>query len=213
MPPLAPCAVRLRSALETSCLSHRSAAPSTRWPSAGACSCTRPVERAVLGAPPLTALASRRGLCRLRAALTHSGRAAAPRRAQWEAAVPLREEAAAADSAALGTQVRHQHRDAHSAGKALQGRALQQGHMPPRAVPGLGACASSRCAWRLWAAQHSQRERRPTRAKPPPRVLEPAASKGADSTALSHPGTALPPSFAGRATTRSCAAAPPSTSR
>jgi|SouAtlMetagenome_1021521.scaffolds.fasta_scaffold18446_1 hypothetical protein len=35
----------------------------------------------------------------------------------------------------------------------------QQGQSVPLAVPQLGSCASSRRAWRLWAARHSQEER------------------------------------------------------
>ena len=49
--------------------------------------------------------------------------------------------------------------------------------MPALAVLQLGSCASSGRAWRLRAARHSQEEAGPLRAQPPPRVLEPAASK------------------------------------
>ena len=71
---------------------------------------------------------------------------------------------------------------------------------PLSAVPQLGACASSGCAWRLWAARHSYGEARPLGSQPLPRVLEPAASKVADSTASSHPGVRVadkPGSFNG----------------
>ena len=53
--------------------------------------------------------------------------------------------------------------------------------VPPTAGRQLGSCASSERAWRLWAARHSQGEARPPESQPPPRVLEPAASKAADS--------------------------------
>ena len=56
------------------------------------------------------------------------------------------------------------------------------------AVPQLARCASSGRTWRLWAARHSQEEPGPPGAPPPPRMLEPAASKAADFTALDHPG-------------------------
>ena len=59
---------------------------------------------------------------------------------------------------------------------------------PPLAVPQLGPCALSGRAWRLWAARHSQEEADPLGAQPPPRVLAPAASKAADSTAFDHAG-------------------------
>ena len=55
-------------------------------------------------------------------------------------------------------------------------------------VPQLGSCASSGRAWRLWAARHSQGEAGPLGAQPLPGVLDPAASKGSDSTAF-HPST------------------------
>ena len=42
------------------------------------------------------------------------------------------------------------------------------------------ACASSGCAWRLWAARLSQEEAGPLGVHPLPRVLELAASKAAD---------------------------------
>ena len=58
------------------------------------------------------------------------------------------------------------------------------------AVPQLGCCASSGRAWRLWTARHSQGEADPLGAQPLPRVLEPAASKAADSPAFDHPGAA-----------------------
>ena len=60
--------------------------------------------------------------------------------------------------------------------------ALRQGQSGPLAVPQLGSCTSSRCAWRLWAARHSQ---------PLPRVLDPTASKAADSTAVDRSGARL----------------------
>ena len=52
----------------------------------------------------------------------------------------------------------------------------------------LGSCASSGCAWRLRTARCSQGEAYPLGAQPPPRVLQPAASKAADSTAFDHAG-------------------------
>ena len=52
----------------------------------------------------------------------------------------------------------------------------QQGQSVPLAVPQLGSCASSRRAWRLWVARHSQGEAGPLGAPPLPRLLEPAAS-------------------------------------
>ena len=55
---------------------------------------------------------------------------------------------------------------------------------PPLAAPQLGSCTSSGRAWRLWAARHSQEEANPLGAQPLPRVLELAASKAADFTAL-----------------------------
>ena len=56
------------------------------------------------------------------------------------------------------------------------------------AVPRLGSCASSGRAWRLWAAWRSNEEASPLSALPLPRLLEPAASKAADFTAVDHPG-------------------------
>ena len=58
--------------------------------------------------------------------------------------------------------------------------------VPPLAVPQLAPCASSGRIWRLCAARYSQSEARPLGAQPPPRVLELAASKVADSTAFDH---------------------------
>ena len=55
---------------------------------------------------------------------------------------------------------------------------------PPLTGPQLGSCASSGRAWRLRATRHSQGEAGPLGAQPLPRVLEPAASKAADSTAF-----------------------------
>ena len=55
--------------------------------------------------------------------------------------------------------------------------ACQHGPAHPSAAPQLGSCASSGCAWRLWAARHSYAEARPLGSQPRPRVLEPAASK------------------------------------
>eukprot|EP00964_Phaeocystis_antarctica_P095546 scaffold61983_cov72-Phaeocystis_antarctica.AAC.2 len=49
--------------------------------------------------------------------------------------------------------------------------------LPPWAAPQLGARASSARAWRLRAARRSQEEAGPLGAQPPPRGLEPAASK------------------------------------
>ena len=54
------------------------------------------------------------------------------------------------------------------------------------AVPQLARCASSGRTWRLWAARHSQEAAGPPGAPPPPRMLEPAASKAADFTAFDH---------------------------
>ena len=56
------------------------------------------------------------------------------------------------------------------------------------AVPELGSCASSGGAW-LWPAWPSQEEAGPLGAQPLPKVLELAASKAADSTAVDPPGT------------------------
>ena len=67
---------------------------------------------------------------------------------------------------------------------------LQRGQSAPKAVPGLSSCASSGRGWWLWAARYSQEEAGPLGAQPPPRVLELAASKAADSTAFDHPGLA-----------------------
>ena len=53
---------------------------------------------------------------------------------------------------------------------------------PALAAPQLGACASSGCAWLLFAARHSQEEAVPLGAQPPPRGLTRAASKVADLT-------------------------------
>ena len=44
------------------------------------------------------------------------------------------------------------------------------------------------CAWRLWAARHSQGEARALGAQPLPRVLQLAAFKAADFTAFDHSG-------------------------
>ena len=68
--------------------------------------------------------------------------------------------------------------------------ARQHGQSGPLALPRLASCASSGHAWRLWAARHSQGEVSPLSAQPPPRMLEPAASTGADSTAVDHSGAA-----------------------
>ena len=65
---------------------------------------------------------------------------------------------------------------------------LQRGQSAPKAVPGLSSCASSGHGWWLWPARLSQEEAGPLGAQPPPRVLELAASKIADSTAFDHPG-------------------------
>eukprot|EP00964_Phaeocystis_antarctica_P135437 scaffold99809_cov52-Phaeocystis_antarctica.AAC.1 len=51
-------------------------------------------------------------------------------------------------------------------------------------------------AWRLWAAWHSQGEAGPLRAPPVPRVLEPAASKAADSTTFDPSGDTLSEMYA-----------------
>ena len=63
----------------------------------------------------------------------------------------------------------------------------QQGQSDPLAVPELGCCAFSGCAWQLWAARHFQEEASPLGAQPPPRVLEQAASKAAHFIAFDHP--------------------------
>ena len=55
----------------------------------------------------------------------------------------------------------------------------QHGQNAPLAVPQLGSCASPGRVWRLRAARHSQEEASPLGAQPPPRGLEPAASKAA----------------------------------
>ena len=44
-------------------------------------------------------------------------------------------------------------------------------------VPQLGSCASSGCAWRLWAARYAQEEAGPLGAQPLPRAFRLAASK------------------------------------
>ena len=68
----------------------------------------------------------------------------------------------------------------------------QHGHSSPLAAPYFGPSASSGCAWRLWAAQHSQEEEAgPLSYQPLPRVLEPAAPEAVDSTAFDHSGRAL----------------------
>ena len=59
-------------------------------------------------------------------------------------------------------------------------KAAQQGQSAILTAPEVGSCASSGCAWWLWAARHSQGESQPLGAQPPPRVLELAASKVAD---------------------------------
>jgi hypothetical protein len=61
--------------------------------------------------------------------------------------------------------------------------------VPPWQCLSSALAHSSGCAWWLWAARHSQGEVRPLAAQPPPRVLEPAASKVSDSTrAFDHLG-------------------------
>ena len=64
----------------------------------------------------------------------------------------------------------------------------QHGQSALLAVPQLGSCASSGCTFRLWVAQHSQREAESLCAQPLPRVLELAVSKVAHFTAFGHPG-------------------------
>ena len=59
------------------------------------------------------------------------------------------------------------------------------------AAPQLGSRASSERAWRLRAARHSQEEAGPLGAQPLPRLLEPAASQAAHSTAFDPAGTEL----------------------
>ena len=68
--------------------------------------------------------------------------------------------------------------------------AAQHGQGAVLAVPELGSRASSGRAWRLWAARYSQKEADPLSTHPLPRLLEPAASKVADSTAFDHSGGA-----------------------
>ena len=46
------------------------------------------------------------------------------------------------------------------------------------AAPELVSCGSSVCAWRLWAARHSQSKAQPLGSQPRPQVLELAASSG-----------------------------------
>ena len=74
--------------------------------------------------------------------------------------------------------------------EAFRAAAEQQAQSapPPLAGPQLGSCASSGHAWRLRAARHSQEEAGPPGAQPPPRLLERAASKAADSTAFDRSG-------------------------
>ena len=64
--------------------------------------------------------------------------------------------------------------------------------VPALAGPQLAPCASSGRAWRLCAAQHSQGEAQPLGAQPPPRGLERAASKVADSTAIDRQAISAP---------------------
>ena len=71
--------------------------------------------------------------------------------------------------------------------ESLEQRSTVKAH--PFAVPQLGSCASSRRAWRLWAARPSQEELGPLGAQPLPRLLEPAASKAADGTTVDRPGS------------------------
>ena len=66
---------------------------------------------------------------------------------------------------------------------------VQHAQCAPLAAPQLGPCASS---GRLWTARHSDEEASPPGAQPLPRVLELAASKVADSTAVDPSGRALP---------------------
>ena len=66
----------------------------------------------------------------------------------------------------------------------------------PLAAPQRGSCASSRRAWRLQAARHSQGEAGLPGGQPPPRLLEPAAPQtapqaapqAADAPAFDHAG-------------------------
>ena len=66
--------------------------------------------------------------------------------------------------------------------------AEQHGQSDPLAAPQLGPCASSGRAWWHWPARHSQEAAGPLGAQPLPRVLELAASKAADFTAVDHAG-------------------------
>ena len=68
---------------------------------------------------------------------------------------------------------------------------------PPLAAPQLDSRASSGRAWRLCAARHSQEEAGPLGAQPPPRLLEPAASKAVDSTAFDHSGPEIMDKYVG----------------
>eukprot|EP00964_Phaeocystis_antarctica_P063982 scaffold38435_cov27-Phaeocystis_antarctica.AAC.1 len=82
-------------------------------------------------------------------------------------------------------------------------RQRQHGQSAPLAAPQLGSCASPGRAWRLWAARHCREEAGPLGAQALPRLLELAASKAADSTALDPSGEAnLPQASAGRAARR-----------
>ena len=82
----------------------------------------------------------------------------------------------------------------------IMDEAQQLGQSAPLAGPQLGFCASSGCAWRLWAARYSQGEAQPLGATPlgappPPRALERAACKAADFSAFGPPGMTHCPSL------------------
>ena len=79
-----------------------------------------------------------------------------------------------------------------SACRRCKGSARARSTCPPCAAPQLAPRASSGRARRLRAAQHSQGEAGPPGALPRPRLLEPAATEAADSTAffLVHTGKA-----------------------
>ena len=67
----------------------------------------------------------------------------------------------------------------------------QQGQRAVWPAPQLGPCTSLRRTWRTWrlrAARHSQKEASPLGSPPPPRLLEPAASKAAHSPAFDPSG-------------------------
>jgi hypothetical protein len=67
------------------------------------------------------------------------------------------------------------------AGELVKSSVVEQhGQRGPLAVPGLGSCASSECAWRLRPTRHSDEEASSLGALPLPRVFEVAASEAVD---------------------------------